>query len=217
MGDTVLVFGAGPIGLMHLMLARLSGAAKVIVVDVQTHRLIQAAALGASSTVNSAEEDLREHVLSETAGRGANVVITACAVPAVQEQSLGLLAPFGRVCFFGGLPKDGSLVRLDTNIVHYKQLLLTGVTGGSPSDFRTALTLIASGRIQIEKIVSHSFPMTDLANAFDLALKGEPLKIVLRQEETVGQAMKTRIDGMSDVSSPLISGLPAESEEANIP
>jgi hypothetical protein len=59
--------------------------------------------------------------------------------------------------------------------------------------------------------------MTDLANAFDLALKGESLKIVLRQEETVGQAMKTRIDGMSDVSSPLISGLPAESEEANIP
>jgi L-iditol 2-dehydrogenase len=217
MGDTVVVFGAGPIGLMHLMLARLSGAAKVIVFDVQTHRLNQAAALGASSTVNSAEEDLREHVLSETAGRGANVVITACAVPAVQEQSLGLLAPFGRVCFFGGLPKDGSLVRLDTNIVHYKQLLLTGVTGGSPSDFRTALTLIASGRINIEKIVSRSFPMTDLANAFDLALKGESLKIVLRQEETVGEAIKKRIDGMSDVSSSLITGLPAESEEAIIP
>jgi L-iditol 2-dehydrogenase len=135
----------------------------------------------------------------------------------VQEQSLGLLAPFGRVCFFGGLPKDGSLVRLDTNIVHYKQLLLTGVTGGSPSDFRTALTLIASGRINIEKIVSHNFPMTDLASAFDLALKGESLKIVVRQEETVGQAVETRIDGMSDVSSPLITGLPAESEEAIIP
>ena len=183
MGDTVVIFGAGPIGLMHVMLARLSGAAKVIVVDVQPHRLAQAAKLGATSTVNSAESDAQKHIFSETNGRGANAVITACSVPAVQEQSLGLLAPFGRVCFFGGLPKDGSMVRLDTNIVHYKQLQLTGVTGGSPRDFRVALNLIASGRINPEEVISHRFPTAELGKAFDVALNKECMKIVVCQEE----------------------------------
>ena len=183
LGDAVVIFGAGPIGLMHVMLARLSGAVKVIVVDVQRGRLDQATAFGATSTVDSAEEDVRTRVFSDTAGRGANAIITACSVPTVQEQSLGLLAPFGRVCFFGGLPKDGSLVRLDTNIVHYKQLLLTGVTGGSPSDFRTALGLIASGRVDVKKVVSHGFPTRDLAKAFDIALNEECMKIVLESKE----------------------------------
>jgi threonine dehydrogenase-like Zn-dependent dehydrogenase len=184
MGDTVVIFGAGPIGLMHVMLARLSGAAKVIVVDVQPQRLVQAAEVGATSVVNSVVENAREHVFSETTGRGANAVITACSASSVQEQSLDLSAPLGRVCFFGGLPKDGSLVRLDTNIVHYKQLELTGVTGGSPRDFRIALNLIASGRIDIQKVISHRFVTPDLAKAFDVAVHGECMKIVLCQEET---------------------------------
>jgi L-iditol 2-dehydrogenase len=183
-GDTVVIFGAGPIGLMHVMLARLSGAARVLVVDVQPHRLAQATAVGATRVVNSAAESAHERVLEETGERGADVVITACSVAAVQEQAIGLLAPFGRVCFFGGLPKDGSVVGIDTNVVHYKQLLLTGVTGGAPRDFRTALKLIASGRVNIGQVVSHRFATADMAAAFDAALNQECMKIVVQQEIT---------------------------------
>lgn len=184
MGDTAVIFGAGPIGLLHVMLARWSGASKVIAVDVQASRLAQAAEVGATSTILSTQEDVRERVFGETGGRGANAVITACSVPAVQEQSLGLLAPLGRVCFFGGLPKDGSAVRLDTNIVHYKQLELTGVTGGSPRDFRIALNLIASGCVDVERVVSHRFVTNDLAAAFDVAMNQECMKIVVCREES---------------------------------
>jgi L-iditol 2-dehydrogenase len=184
MGDSVVVFGAGPIGLMHVALARLSGAAKVIAVDVQKSRLQKAAEAGATHVIDSAAEDVRERVLVETGGCGANAVITACSVAAVQEQSLGLLAPFGRVCFFGGLPKDGSRVNLDTNIVHYKQLQLTGVTGGSPRDFRIALNLIVSGRVDIEKVISHRFRTADIVKAFDVALNHECMKIVLCKEDS---------------------------------
>jgi L-iditol 2-dehydrogenase len=165
------------------MLAKLSGAAAIIVADVQPHRLVQATAAGATSVIHSAEEDVHERVLAETAGRGADAVITACSVPAVQEQAIGLLAPFGRVCFFGGLPKDGSVVRIDTNVIHYKQLLLTGVTGGAPRDYRTALKLIASGRVDIEQVVSHRFATRDIAKAFDVALHQPCMKIVVQQEE----------------------------------
>jgi len=179
LGDTVLVFGAGPIGLMHLLVARVRGAAGVIVADVQPERLALAGRLGAAGTVDSAAEDVREHVLAQTAGRGVDVVITACSAAAVQEQSLGLVAPFGRVCFFGGLPKDGSLVKLDTNLIHYKQLLVTGVTGGSPRDFRTAMRLIASGRVDVEQVVSHRFATARMAAAFDAALGRDAMKIVI--------------------------------------
>ena len=182
MGDTVVIFGAGPIGLMHVMLARLSGAAKVIVVDVQPRRLEQAREVGAACTINSTQEDVRERIFAETARRGANAIITACSIPSVQEQALALAAPFGRICFFGGLPKDGSCVRLDTNIVHYKQLILTGVTGGSPRDYRTALSLIDSKRVDISKVVSHFFAVANMAEAFDVALSGECMKIVVRQD-----------------------------------
>jgi L-iditol 2-dehydrogenase len=91
-GNSVLIFGAGPVGLMHLMLARLSGAAVVVVADVQAERLRRAAELGAAAVIDSAVEDVRDRLMQLTARRGADVVITAYSVAAVQEQALGLLA-----------------------------------------------------------------------------------------------------------------------------
>jgi L-iditol 2-dehydrogenase len=89
------------------------------------------------------------------------------------------LAPFGRLCLFGGLPKDASTVRFDTNLIHYRQLIVTGVTGGSPRDFRAAMRLVATGRIPIDRVVSHRFARADMTQAFDVALKGEAMKVVL--------------------------------------
>ncbi len=178
-GNTVMIFGAGPVGLMHLMLARLSGAAAVLVADVQPERLEKAAELDATAVVNSTAEDVRERLMHLTAGRGADVVITACSVASVQEQALGLLAPFGRLCLFGGLPKDHAGVRFDTNVIHYRQLVVTGVTGGAPRDFRAALRLLAAGRIPIDRVVSHRFATEAMAAAFDVALGGDAMKVVL--------------------------------------
>jgi len=181
-GEVALVFGAGPIGLMHVMLAALCGASKLICADVQPARLELAAALGATSVVDTSKADVREHVMSVSGGRGADVVITACSVAAVQEQALGLLAPLGRLCLFGGLPKDGSHVQLDTNLIHYKQLIVTGVTGGAPRDFRAALALIAAGRVPIDRVVSHRFPMSDMAAAYEAATGGTAMKVVIEAE-----------------------------------
>jgi L-iditol 2-dehydrogenase len=118
-----------------------------------------------------------------TSGRGADVAVTACSIAAVQEQAIELMAPFGRVCFFGGLPKDGSLVRIDSNIVHYRQLILTGTTGGAPRDFRTAMELLAAGRMKIDDVVSHRYATHDMAAAFDTALRGPAMKVVVCREE----------------------------------
>ena len=183
LGDTVVIFGAGPIGLLHLFLAQLSGAASVIVADVQLARLETAARLGATRTVHSGEENVLERVRKETRSRGADVVITACSVAAVQEQAIELLAPLGRACFFGGLPKDGSRVAIDTNLIHYKQLLVTGVTGGAPHDFRTALDLVASGRVDVRQVISHTVLAARMAEAFQMAMREDALKVVIRHGE----------------------------------
>jgi L-iditol 2-dehydrogenase len=106
-------------------------------------------------------------------------------VASVQEQALGLLAPFGRLCLFGGLPKDDSSVRFDTNLIHYRQLIVTGVTGGAPRDFRAAMRLLAGGRIPIERVVSHRFDQREMAAAFDVALSGDAMKVVLVHGERV--------------------------------
>jgi L-iditol 2-dehydrogenase len=183
-GSVVLIFGAGPVGLMHLMLAQLSGAAAVVVADVDSERLKRATEVGATTVVDSGKENVRDRLMALTNRRGADVVITACSVAAVQEQALGLLAPFGRLCLFGGLPKDASTIRFDTNLIHYRQLIVTGVTGGSPRDFRAAMRLLAAGRIPIERVVSHRFAQADMAAAFDVALRGDAMKVVLIHEET---------------------------------
>jgi threonine dehydrogenase-like Zn-dependent dehydrogenase len=178
-GDAAVVLGAGPIGLMHVMLASLSGVRALICVDVVPQRLRLAEQFGATYTINAQEADVKQRVLDETQGRGADVAITACSVAKVQQQALGLLAPFGRLCLFGGLPKDGSQVSFDTNLIHYRQLTVTGTTGGAPRDFRAALSLVATGRAPIEQVISHRFSASEMAKAFDTALAGDAMKVVI--------------------------------------
>lgn len=181
-GDVVVIVGAGPIGLLHLQLARISGASRVVVADIRPQRLETAKELGADLAVNSAEENLAARIRRETGGRGCDVVIAACSDASVQEQSIGWLAPYGRVCFFGGLPADEPKVRLDTNAIHYRNLLVTGVTGGSVYDFRIAARLIASKRVDVTPIISHVYPRSNMEIAFAQAMRHEAMKVVLQQD-----------------------------------
>ena len=107
LGDTVVIFGAGPIGLMHLMLCadrrRRQADRRSIRWRTAWRR---ARELGCDVALNPATgRRARRGCGSETDGRGADVVITACPVAEVQSQAVGLLAPFGRLCLFGGLPE----------------------------------------------------------------------------------------------------------------
>ncbi|MDA0578743.1 MAG: alcohol dehydrogenase catalytic domain-containing protein [Verrucomicrobia bacterium] len=184
-GESVLIYGAGPMGLMHLALALFSGAAQVFMVDVNDARLAKAAELGASAVFNSLRGSVREWVAGLTAGQGVDIVVTAVPVRAVQQEAVELLAPFGRLCLFAGLPKDEGKVELDTNAIHYKNLYVTGMTGGSPQDFRVALRVMQSGRFNLKPIVSHVFPLAEVRKAYDVALSGQGLKIVMAAERWV--------------------------------
>ncbi|MCW2954364.1 MAG: hypothetical protein JWQ48_3534 [Conexibacter sp.] len=178
-GDRVLVCGAGPIGLLHVLLARAAGAAKVLVSEPHARRREEAVAFGADVGIDPSGEDLRVRVFEETDELGADVVITAVPVPAVQEQSLELAAVGGRINFFGGLPRDASTIRIDANVVHYRELQLTGTTANDTDDCREALELALSGRIALDRLVTARFPLEQAGAAFAAAAGGRELKVVL--------------------------------------
>src|SRR5919108_2546753 len=100
-GDDVVVLGAGPIGCLHVRLARASGANRVLLVDLNPDRLAQAAEVAApDAAICSAHDDPVAAVLAHTGGRGADVAITATAAGAAQEQALRMLARRGRLSLF---------------------------------------------------------------------------------------------------------------------
>jgi threonine dehydrogenase-like Zn-dependent dehydrogenase len=182
LGDTVAIFGAGPIGLMHLMVCRISGAGKLIVIDPLEDRLRLALDLGCDVAINPTQCDVRNTIRHETEGRGLDVVITACPAAEVQAQGIEMLAPYGRLCLFGALPRGSGSVPLNTNAIHYGNILVTGSTGGSAQDYRIALRLIAGKRIDLAAIISHTFGLGDLETAYQTAMRGPTGKVVLVAE-----------------------------------
>ena len=169
LGDVVVLIGAGPIGMMIGTVARAMGASKIILINRSRPRLEMAKKLGVADVyVCSNEQDEVQAVLDETNGLGADVIFTSCPSGDAQAQSLHMAKNRARINFFGGLPK-GTMVTMDTNIIHYKELLVTGAHGSMPIHHGKAVDMIAGGRIDIKPYITHGFPLDDIAEAFATA------------------------------------------------
>ncbi|MEV0347528.1 zinc-dependent dehydrogenase [Nonomuraea sp. NPDC050680] len=176
-GDDVVVMGAGPIGCLHVRLARARGAARVFLVDVNADRLAMAAELVRPDAV--ADTDAVDQVLKLTGGRGADVVITAAASGAAQEQALRMAARQARISFFGGLPKDDPIIALDSNLVHYRELTIVGANGSSPAHNAEALKLIAEGLVPVADLITHRLPLSQVLDGIDLVSRGAAIKVTI--------------------------------------
>lgn len=168
LGDTVAILGAGPIGCMMIPIVKLMGASKVIVVQRSRNRVQAAYEFGADVVVCSSEEDAVTRVLEESDGIGAHLVITANPSPRSHADALVMARKRGRINLFGGLPA-GSTVELDTNLIHYKEILVSGAHGALPTHHRRALEIIGSGRIDFTRFISHSYPLSEIQTAFKVA------------------------------------------------
>jgi len=178
LGDTVMIIGTGPIGCIHISLARAKGADKIFVADISDERLKLAAAFEPDALINAANVDLVKEVRRLTDGKGADVIITATPAPIAQVQAVEMARKGGRILLFGGLPKDNSKPGVDMNIVHYNALHLIGTTIFAPRHFRLALKLVASGRVPVDKLISHRFALADFKEGAEMALEGRVLKAV---------------------------------------
>ncbi|GAA3447101.1 zinc-dependent dehydrogenase [Planomonospora venezuelensis] len=180
-GDDVVIMGSGPIGCLHVRLARSRGAGRVFLLDVNAERLETAAALVRPDAAVHAEggDSAVEQVLKLTEGRGADVVVTAAASGAAQEQALLMAARQGRISFFGGLPKDDPIIRCDSNLVHYRELTIVGANGSSPAHNAQALRLIAGGAVPVADLITHRLPLPEVLDGIGIVSRGEAIKVTV--------------------------------------
>ena len=180
-GDDVVIFGAGPIGCMHVRIARgVHGAGRIILVDINSERLkMSADAVQPDVVINASEVNIVEEILKLTGGRGADVVITATPANITQEQAVSMAARNGRISFFGGLPKTNPTITLDSNLVHYRQLHIHGANGSAPEHNRRALDYIASGEVPVADLITRRIRLRDVMDAFGIVERGEAIKVTV--------------------------------------
>ncbi|MBN1427081.1 MAG: alcohol dehydrogenase catalytic domain-containing protein [Anaerolineae bacterium] len=179
-GDTVVVLGAGPLGCFLVELAKLHGAGATIITDISAEQARLAEISNPDWAINDSGESLIQRVLEITEGYGADLVITACPSPSAQQDAIYLAAKRGSVNFFGGLPRDRSIVPIDTNLIHYRELNIRGTHGSRPEQVERANSLIKSGRFGMEKYITHRFPLNEINHAFEQAQSGNRLKILVK-------------------------------------
>lgn len=177
-GETVVILGAGPIGLLHTQVARLAGAGQVIVSDLSPARREAAAALGATVVVDPQDQDLGELVRERTGGLGADVAVVAIGVPALFGEALATVRKRGRVNAFAGFPAGGSAT-IDPNLVHYNEIEVTGASNARRVTHGRALELIASGAIDVAPLVTHTFSLDDVEEAIEFSSGGEGIKVAV--------------------------------------
>ena len=181
-GETVVVLGAGPIGLLHIALARLAGA--TIFATGRPGRLEAALSLGATEAFDLTGDALTREIMQRTGGRGADVVIVAVGDLSLVNQALELAAFGGRVNYFAGFPK-GSAATMDPNLIHYRELLVSGGSNARRADVARAVGLLSSGALDVGSMVTHQFPLSELDEAMAAVRQRRGLKVAVVPDEVM--------------------------------
>lgn len=176
--DRVVIFGAGPMGLMHAALARRKGA-RVLAVEPDPERRELAVHMGADAGIDPTSGALSTSVNEWTNGQGADVAILATPKVKVDDDLLRLMAPRGRVCVFSGLPKNDPRTDVDINQLHYRELLLVGAYGCTSASDTEAFGIIARGEVDLQSLISQRLPLSSIEEAFRAIEGRRALKCVI--------------------------------------
>lgn len=178
LGDTVLVMGGGPIGCLHIQVARARGA-RVLLSEPNEGRRALAAGFGAEAVLDPRAEDVVAIVRRLTGGAGADIVVCANPVAATQAQAVQAVRKGGRVVLFGGLPKANPMTTLDSNRIHYGEITVVGAFSYHPMYHALALELLERKVISTE-VVTHRFALDQVGLAFATADSGsDALKVMV--------------------------------------
>jgi L-iditol 2-dehydrogenase len=178
-GDSAAIFGVGPTGMMHVMLAHSKKFSKIFCFDVNDFRLDFAKKFNVSETINSKDENRVEKILNQTDGRGVDVAIVATSSLKALEDAIEMVRNGGAIMMFG-VPSKGAKIDLDMSKIYSKEITLVTSYAASDSDTKEALELIESSKIDVKQLVTHTYPITDSQKAFDHARTGEnAMKIII--------------------------------------
>jgi len=184
-GETVLVYGVGPLGLCHVAKARMTGAGVIVAFDRLPGRLLAAERLGASMTadvnvVGPAER--RDRLEAITGGQGPDIVVDATGVPETFAESLRLVRYGGVVVEVGVFVDLGDIGVNPAADVCAKNVTVIGIGGERATSYLPALRLMEQnlGRLPLETIVSHRVPLEDAARGVELAQTDEATKVAIQ-------------------------------------
>ena len=176
--DTILIIGAGAIGLMHIMVAKSLGVDRVIVVGKRKHRINLARQLGADEVIDAEQENAFEVVRDLTHGIGANIVAECTGRTSVWEDSIRLVSKGGTVILFGGCP-GGTSVSFDTGRLHYDQITLKGIFHFTPKAVRKTYDLLVNRKIDVRELITGEYPLAKLNKVFKLLSEGNCIKYAM--------------------------------------
>ncbi|MFL6473333.1 MAG: alcohol dehydrogenase catalytic domain-containing protein [Nitrososphaeraceae archaeon] len=201
--SVVVIIGDGPIGLLHLQLSKLYGA-KTIVVGKISARIQKAKSMGADEVIFTEDDDHQssngketsDNVLEFTDGIGANIVIVATSNPAALDLAIKIAAKNSIINIFAGMPKENSnsnnknnknknsknnTVLIDPNWLHYNQISITGSFSSTPSMLYEAARLASTKQVDLSKIVSHRYSLSNIEEAILATEKYYGLRAVINR------------------------------------
>ncbi len=163
-GASIAVLGAGPMGLLHVLLARALGAGEIIVSEPVDVRREAAADIGASRVCGGDADELQAIVDEATGGNGCDIVIVSVGLNGLTEAALGVAGRQSSVNLFAGFPPDSSAI-VDVNDLHYREVSLTGTQNATPDQFRRTAALLPSLEA-VDRIVSHRFALSSADQSY---------------------------------------------------
>ena len=178
LGDTVVIIGDGPIGCLHIEVARARGASTIIMVGLT--RLDSVPQFKPDYIINAANQNPVEKVLKITNGRGADVAIIANPVAKTQEQGIEMVRKRGKVIIFGGVNKNNPMTALNSNLIHYNELSVVGAFSYTAITHEKALHLISEGKISAKKFINKYVSLEEIPEGIAYAEQGKALKVVIK-------------------------------------
>ena len=178
-GDSAAIFGVGPTGMMHVMIAQAKKFSKIFCFDVNDFRLKFAKKFNVTDSINSTDENRKQKILDHTENRGVDVAIVATSSLKALADAIEMVRKGGTVMMFG-VPSKGAKMDLDMNKIYSKEITLVTSYAASDKDTKEALSLIESSQIDVKQLITHTYSISDSQKAFDHARSGEnAMKIII--------------------------------------
>jgi L-iditol 2-dehydrogenase len=180
-GNSVAIFGVGPVGLTHVQLLKLYGASPIFAIDVLESRRQMASSLGANTTLDPTIQDTSRRIVDGTEGRGVDFAIVATGNPMAVQQATSSVRRGGRIVLFGA-PARGTLVSLDLSRLFLQEINIQSSYSTSETEIQMALGLMKSARIQSSQLITHRLPLERVVEALHLAESGKAVKVIVENQ-----------------------------------
>ena len=178
-GDSIAIFGVGPTGMMHVMLAKAKKFSKIFCFDINDFRLNFARKLNITESINFVDESRKQKILDHTDGRGVDVAIVATSNLKALDDAIDMVRKGGTVMMFG-VPSKGATLDLDMSKFYSKEITMVTSYAASDKDTKEALDLLVSSKIDVKQLITHTYPIMDSQKAFDHARSGDnAMKIII--------------------------------------